>query len=72
MKELTLKQKQVLTCIVAFIAKHSFAPSSRELGALLEHSSPSTTHRYLVTLKEKGYVDWIESKPRTLRVLKGA
>ncbi|WP_062052314.1 hypothetical protein [Bacillus sp. JCM 19034] len=71
MNELTNKQKNVIVTINKYINKNKYSPTTRELADLLNHKSTSTTHGHLVKLRKKGYVDWVESKPRTLRVLKG-
>ncbi|WP_081728114.1 hypothetical protein [Halalkalibacter hemicellulosilyticus] len=71
MNELTNKQRNVIVKINEYVIKNKYAPTTRELADLLNHKSTSTTHGHLVKLRKKGYVDWVESKPRTLRVLRG-
>ncbi|WP_100406281.1 LexA family protein [Bacillus solitudinis] len=70
--KLTHKQQKVLDCIVQYIVENNYPPSSREIGAIVNHKSSSTTHGIFVRLRQKGYIDWEDTKPRTLRVLKGA
>lgn len=69
---LTNRQEKVLDAINTFINENRFPPTSREVGKALGIKSSSTVHGHFVRLKDKGYIDWVEAKPRTLKVLKGA
>lgn len=72
MSKLTSKQERILKAIQLLMEEKGFPPTAREVGARVDLKSSSTVHRYFLTLREKGYVDWIEAKPRTLRILKEA
>ncbi|MCM2674117.1 LexA repressor [Alkalicoccobacillus plakortidis] len=69
---LTNKQERVFGAIKSFIEENELPPTSRELCVILGIKSSSTIHGHFVKLKDKGYIDWEEAKPRTLKVLKGA
>lgn len=69
---LSKPQSKVLTAVITFIETNNYPPSARDLAANLGIASPSTIHGHLVRLRKKGYVDWEESKPRTLRVIRSA
>ncbi|TSB47111.1 transcriptional regulator [Alkalicoccobacillus porphyridii] len=69
---LTTKQEKVLMAIKSFINENNLPPTSRELCVILGIKSSSTVHGHFVRLKDKGYIDWEEAKPRTMKVLKGA
>ncbi|WP_096201875.1 hypothetical protein [Bacillus sp. FJAT-45350] len=70
MKKLTKRQTDILLVITEFIREHNYAPSTREVGELAGLRSSSTVHGHMEQLRRKGYLDWVESKPRTMRVLK--
>mgnify|MGYP001568525944 FL=1 len=53
---LTKRQKQVLDAIAAFIKKHGYSPSFRELAAALNLRAESTVHKHIVALVGMGYV----------------
>lgn len=69
--KISKKQTKVLNVISAYIAKHNYPPTTREISQIVGHKSTSTTHGYLERLRKSGYVDWEEAKPRTLRILRG-
>jgi repressor LexA len=70
MGELKEKEKAILHVIVDFMRKHSYSPSMREIGALVNISSTSTVFRYMESLRKKGYITWELSRPRTIQILK--
>lgn len=70
--KLTEKQKEVLLAIEQFINDKGFAPTVREIRDAVHLASSSTAHGYMERLKEKGYITWEPSMPRTLRILKTA
>jgi repressor LexA len=70
MKErLTKKQEIILEIITDYIDKNRIAPTNRELMELSGLKSTSTLHGYLQRLRDKGYITWRETMPRTLQVL---
>ena len=69
MERLTDRQNQILDTIKKFIAKNGYPPTVREIGMLLELSSPATTHFHLNRLESKGYIRKSKSKNRSLELL---
>ena len=69
MEKLTDRQNQILDTIKKFIAKNGYPPTVREIGSLLELSSPATTHFHLNRLESKGYIRKNKAKNRSLELL---
>ena len=69
MERLTDRQNQILDTIKKFIAKNGYPPTVREIGTLLNLSSPATTHFHLNRLENKGYIRKSKSKNRSLELL---
>ena len=65
MKELTNRQKQVLSFISEYIKKHSYPPTIREIG---DHFSISVkgAHDHIIALRKKSYLKQIDKRPRTM------
>ena len=56
-RQLTRKQREVLTAIQRFSALRGYMPSVRELGRELGGLAPATVQHHLSTLRRKGYLD---------------
>lgn len=69
MNNITEKQKQVLDIIKKEIALKGFPPTVREIGAILNLSSPASTQFHLNKLEENGYIKKNKNKFRTLELL---
>ncbi|HCM26915.1 MAG: repressor LexA [Treponema sp. GWB1_62_6] len=72
MKELTGRQREVLSFVSAFIAEHAYPPTIREVA---EHFSISVKGAYdhLAALKKKNHLRYGDKRSRTIEVLhKGA
>ena len=69
MEQLTKRQEDILKAIKKFIANHGYPPTVREIGSMLNLSSPATTHFHLNKLEEKGYIRKNEAKNRALELL---
>lgn len=52
-----------------FIREFGYSPSVRELCEAMGVSSPATVWESLNRLRHIGFIDWIPSKNRTIRVL---
>jgi len=65
---LTKKQKQVLDFITEYSKKHSYAPSLEEIQKHFKLASVSTAHFHVAKLKDAGYLEKIENKPRSISV----
>ena len=68
-KKLTLKQRMVLECLDYFIMSNGYSPTYRELADELDCSLNSVFKRMTILI-DKGYVDCVNGKIRTLRVIK--
>ena len=69
MEKLTDRQAEILQTIKKFIADTGYPPTVREIGTLLDLSSPATTFFHLKKLEEKGYIKKGNSKNRALELL---
>ena len=69
LEKLTTKQEIVLTFIKKYIASHGISPTIREICEGIGLSSSSTVHVHVENLKNKGYLDTINNKSRTIRLL---
>jgi repressor LexA len=67
MKELTVRQKEVLVFIADYKSKHSYPPTIREIA---EHFKMSVkgAHDHITALKRKGQIKHEEKRPRTLEL----
>lgn len=70
MEELTDKQEEVLLKIKYFIKVNGYSPTIRELCDLCNLNSTATMFVHLQKLKEKGYIDYIPKKFRTIKIIK--
>lgn len=69
MEKLTKRQEDILRSLKKFMAKNGYPPTVREIGAMLNLSSPATTHFHLTKLEEKGYIKKSSSKNRAIELL---
>ena len=69
MKELTIKQNEVLNFIKKYIAMHGYPPSIREICEGLGLSSPATVHAHLKNLESAGVIKTSNNKFRTIEIL---
>jgi repressor LexA len=67
-KELTDRQREVLTFIIKFIGSHTYPPTIREIADHFEISIKGA-HDHVTALKKKGYVK-SDKRSRTLEVIK--
>src|ERR671922_1783088 len=56
-RQLTRKQREVLTAIQRFSTLKGYMPSVRELGRELGGLAPATVQHHLSTLRRKGFLD---------------
>jgi len=65
MKELTVRQKEILSFIADYIRKHSYPPTIREIA---EHYSISVkgAHDHITALRKKGMLKQADKRPRTM------
>lgn len=69
MEALTDRQNEILDTIKKFIADNGYPPTVREVGKILNLSSPATTHFHINRLESKGYLKKSKSKNRSLELL---
>ncbi|HEX5661444.1 MAG TPA: hypothetical protein VFX59_29845 [Polyangiales bacterium] len=69
---LTERQRAILVHITRFRAEHGYAPTTRELMDAVGLKGPHGMLDHLWALRRKGYVEWVDGKARTLRVIKSA
>ena len=67
MELLTKKQESIYQSIKRYIKENKEAPTVREL-AKINNKSISTIHDYIVKLKDKGYITYIENSGRSIRM----
>ncbi|MDR1838334.1 MAG: transcriptional repressor LexA [Treponema sp.] len=65
MKELTERQKEILSFIADFLKKQSYPPTIREIA---EHYSISVkgAHDHVIALRRKGFLRQADKRPRTM------
>lgn len=56
LSDLSKKQSEALDAIRAFLAKHKYAPSYRDVMKAMGIKSPATAYAHVQQLKEKGYL----------------
>lgn len=74
---LTPKQQQVYDFLRVYHKVNGYYPSVREIGVgkidgqqvLPERTSPTSVHRYLSVLKERGWIDMMPGKARSITLL---
>jgi len=67
MKELTERQKEVLSFIAEYINAHSFPPAIREIAEHF-HMSVKGAHDHITALKRKGSLKQADKRPRTIEL----
>src|SRR3990167_8774621 len=66
---ITKRQKQVVDFVNEYQAKHSYAPSLEEISKKLKISSVSTAHFHIEKLKELGFINKENNRPRSIHVI---
>lgn len=70
MNDLTEHQLFVYYAIQYFIEKNGYSPTVREICKMTGLNSTATVFYHLQILKRKGYISYIETKSRTIRIIK--
>jgi repressor LexA len=68
---LTGRQQQIFDFLVAYVERHGYPPTVREIGEAVGLASPSTVHAHLANLERAGLLRRDPTKPRALEVLGG-
>lgn len=66
MKNLTLKQKNILDFVSETLRARGSAPTIREIGQRFRLKSPATIYNHLRALVKKGYLDKEKSRARSI------
>jgi len=70
MESLTEAQQQLYEWLAEYIQQHQHSPSIRQMMQAMQLKSPAPIQSRLEHLRTKGYIEWIEGKARTIRILK--
>ncbi|MCL2806121.1 MAG: transcriptional repressor LexA [Treponema sp.] len=65
MRELTERQKQVLSFIAGYIKEHSYPPAIREVAAHF-FISVKGAHDHITAIRKKGHLKHADKRPRTM------
>jgi len=65
---LTKTKQRVLRAAAVLTESNGYAPTSREIGDVLEMASTNAVAGHLVDLRGEGMVDWADGKSRTLHL----
>lgn len=63
------RQQMIFEFIKGYIEKNRFSPTTREITSGIGLRSSSTVHGHLVKMRKNGYIDYIDSHPRTLSIV---
>ena len=69
MESLTPAQKELYDWLVEYIKSTQHAPSIRQMMKAMNLRSPAPVQSRLERLRSKGYIDWMDGKARTIKVL---
>ena len=69
MESLTPAQQELYDWLVEYIKSTQHAPSIRQMMKAMNLRSPAPVQSRLERLRNKGYIDWIDGKARTIRIL---
>lgn len=63
------RQKQIYEFIKSYIEVNNYSPSIREISVGVGLKSSSTVHGHLDTMRDKGYINFMDSLPRTISIV---
>jgi repressor LexA len=69
MENLTPAQQELYDWLVEYIRTTQHAPSIRQMMVAMNLRSPAPVQSRLERLRNKGYIDWIDGKARTMKIL---
>lgn len=69
MESLTPAQQELYDWLIEYIKSTQHAPSIRQMMKAMNLRSPAPVQSRLERLRNKGYIDWIDGKARTIRIL---
>jgi repressor LexA len=65
---LTGRQQEIWDFLVAYVDRHGYPPTVREIGEAVGLASPSTVHAHLANLERAGFLKRDPTKPRALEL----
>ena len=68
MKHSQLKEETVFDIIKRYMLQNQYPPTTREICEISGLQSTSSVNFYLNRLKDKGLIDFIDGKPRTITI----
>jgi len=68
---ITARQQDVLDWIDGYINTHGFSPTLQEIQHAYGWRTKNAVMCHLRPLRRKGYIDWLDGKSRTIRVVGG-
>lgn len=63
------RQQRIYDYIESYIEINKYSPSFREVANGVGLKSSSTIHTHLKQMKKDGYIDFVNTLPRTLRIV---
>lgn len=63
------RQQRIFDYIKKYIEINKYSPSFREVAEGVGLKSSSTIHTHLKKMKKDGYIDFVNTLPRTLRIV---
>ncbi|TAF03128.1 MAG: repressor LexA [Nostocales cyanobacterium] len=70
MERLTEVQQELYEWLIEYIRINQHSPSIRQMMQGMNLKSPAPIQSRLEHLRNKGYIEWIEGKARTIRILR--
>lgn len=64
----SVRQRTIMEFVEAFVARHGYPPSQREIAAAVKLKSVSTVSYHLRRLREMGLLSWDPGRPRTAKL----
>jgi len=65
------RQRKIFEFIKGYIEANRYSPTTREITSGVGLNSSSTVHGHLVKMRKNGYIDYVDSSPRTLSIVEG-
>jgi repressor LexA len=65
----TRRQKEVLDFLEAFVARNGYSPSFEEIARGMSLKSLATVHKHITNLENKGMLDRVHNRSRSIDVL---
>ena len=64
------RQLQIYEYIKKYLIENKYPPSIREIAVGVGLKSSSTVHGHLGRMRDKGYIDFVNSAVRTLQIIR--